>query len=125
MASRNMCSETFALASQPLLCIGDSGPSRTDAVRFRSMFGVSTTVCALTWNLIGREKPRGSRPIHLLWALLFLNGYASETQNSSLAGVDEKTFRKWAWSFVGLIANIGMLRFIVCLLYTSPSPRDS
>ena len=43
----------------------------------------------------------------MLWGLMFLKIYASEGVLATLAGgVDEKTFRKWAWRFVDAIADL-------------------
>jgi len=43
----------------------------------------------------------------MLWALMFLKTYAKETALSGMAGgADEKTFRKWIWSFVCAIAAL-------------------
>ena len=74
--------------------------------RFRGIFGVSPETCASLWNLIGEKAPSGSVPVHLLWALLFLKSYSTEHVNSVIAGVDEKTFRKWSWTFVGLLSDL-------------------
>ena len=74
--------------------------------RFRGMFGVSPETCASLWNMIGENAPSRSFPTHLLWALLFLKCYATEHVNSVVAGVDEKTFRKWSWTFVGLLSDM-------------------
>ena len=42
--------------------------------------------------------------MHLLWALLFLKRYDTEHTNHSITGADEKTFRKWVWIFVDMLA---------------------
>lgn len=74
--------------------------------RFRALFGVSPEVMAETWSLLQSSRPPKSKPKHLLWALLFLKVYATENVNSTLTGADEKTFRKWSWTFVHLISNL-------------------
>ena len=54
--------------------------------------------------------PRGVKPVHLLWALMFLKLYCSESVLCTLASegdaVDEKTLRKWVWLFLPAIADI-------------------
>ena len=35
--------------------------------------------------------------VHLLWALILMKLYYSESVHSPMAGVDEKLFRKWTW----------------------------
>ena len=67
---------------------------------FRSLFGVSSQVCAVLWYYLYRygtvHSKRGSSPRHLLWTLMFLKIYGNEETLASLAGgVDCKTYRKW------------------------------
>ena len=73
--------------------------------RFRALFGASPTVCATIWTLISNKLPKGSKPKHLLWACLFLKIYATEQVNSVITGADPKTFRKWVWVVLRLIAS--------------------
>ncbi len=80
--------------------------------RFRSMFGVSPEVCAKTWNKLGSLRPENSEPRHLLWTLLFLKVYATETVNAAICSVDEKTFRTWVRKFVTAISQ---LRIVSCI----------
>lgn len=54
-------------------------------------------------------RPLSSRPVHLLWALLFLKVYGSEHTHRMIANVDEKTFRKWSWCFVHLLSDIDVV----------------
>ena len=50
---------------------------------------------------------KGVKPVHLLWALLFMKVYAEESIHAGLVGgVDEKTFRKWVWIFVQEISYL-------------------
>ena len=46
-----------------------------------------------------------------MMALHFLKSYSTETQLASLFGVDEKTYRKWAWFYVISIRKLS--RFYV------------
>ena len=49
----------------------------------------------------------GGQPKHLLWALMLLKLYAAESVLRTLAGgVDEKTYRKWAWLYVYEISDL-------------------
>ena len=79
--------------------------------RFRSLFGVSPLACSALWSRIMRSLPHGCRPIHLLWALLFLKVYAAENVSRSITGADEKTFRKWSWALLEIIANMNVVSF--------------
>lgn len=61
---------------------------------FRALFGVGANLCSVVWNLC--DFPDGTKPKHLLWALLFLKVYASESALISIAGgPTRKAFRKW------------------------------
>ena len=72
--------------------------------RFRATFGTTPFCCLTLWKRV--EIPEGSQPKHLLWAMMLLKTYAVQEVMASLAGVDEKTFRKWAWVFIEAIAVI-------------------
>ena len=69
--------------------------------RFRGVFGMSSKVCAVLWEFLVQHstisRKKGSSPKHLLWTLMVLKLYATEETNAAMAGVDEKTFRKWCW----------------------------
>jgi hypothetical protein len=74
--------------------------------RFRALFGCTPDICAWMWNYWVRNNllPVNSQPIHLLYGLLHLKIYAIEEVYKSMTGADEKTFRKWAWTFIELMA---------------------
>ena len=76
--------------------------------RFRENFGTSPLICSITWSflVLTSSVPRGGRPEHLLWALMFLKTYATTNVLSSIAKVDEKTVRLWIWRFVEAISYI-------------------
>jgi len=79
------------------------------ARKFASFFGTSPFICSLLWAYLEpcSNMPLGVQPVHLLWALMFLKVYATESVHAALAGgVDEKTFRKWSWIFVHGIADL-------------------
>ena len=76
---------------------------------FRSFFGASWTVCAEAWVRIYPELSNGNkflRKKHLLWALLFLKLYSTESIHAGLVGCDEKTFSKWVWKVVAALADL-------------------
>lgn len=72
--------------------------------RFKSFFGASPQICAICWTLIKNELPANYREVHLLWALLFLKCYNTESVNHAIAGCDEKTFREKVWIIVEKLA---------------------
>lgn len=100
----------FMFYAQSILQKANHGSRETELRRFRSLFGVSPSTCAHVWQAMRNEIPPGGRPIHLLWALLFLKVYSTENVNSLISGADEKTFRKWTWIFVELIADLEVVR---------------
>ena len=77
--------------------------------RFRCLFGVTPQVCSNIWQMMGERLPNGGQQQHLLWGLLFLKIYGTEDVLSSLAGVDRKTFRKWAWEFIHIISCLNIV----------------
>lgn len=85
-------------------------PTVTSHRRFVSFFGTSPSICEKLWVRLLRTRPSNANPDHLLWALMLLKLYDSEHVLSSTAGVDEKTFRKWAWFYVSLISKIQVVR---------------
>jgi hypothetical protein len=72
---------------------------------FLGNFGVSPTVCSDVWRRANFKN--GTQPIHILWALLFLFTYLTETLLCSLIGTARMTFRKWAWPVVQSISALG------------------
>ena len=77
--------------------------------RFKASFGASPAICSMIWGMIIEETTleSGARPVHMLWAFMFMKLYCSESVLAVLAGgVHEQTFRKWAWYFVDAIANL-------------------
>lgn len=78
---------------------------------FSRPFWGNPRVCSLLWNELLGVRPEGSRPIHLLWTLLFLKVYATEHVNKLVTSADEKTYRKWTWMFLNLIADLNLVRF--------------
>jgi len=79
----------------------------TELRRFRAFFGVSPSTCAFLW---GKIKALGlaprALPVHLLWALLFLNLYNPEAVIAGFLGVDEQTYRQWSFELVEVIAKL-------------------
>ena len=91
----------------------------TSTQRFCSTFGVNALICTQLWYLIGinagENLIRTALPKHLLWSLLLLKQYNSTEIASAIAGVDEKTYRKWSWIFVHILADLNDVVSKVCL----------
>ena len=76
---------------------------------FRSTFGTDANICSIIWSKIDpiNKVSAASRPIHLLWGLLFIKQYNSENVNKIIARVsDRTTFRDWSWKFVVEMARL-------------------
>ncbi len=81
---------------------------------FVAFFGISPLKCHLLWqHMMEEERERRSddklSPRYLMWALLLLRTYNREEVLATMAGVDEKTFRKWAWKLVERLAQLQKL----------------
>ena len=85
---------------------GDESGKRST---FISLFGVSATVCANVWNAICPNISEAGRPVHLVWAVFFLESYSFEAIGSSLFCVTPKTFRKLCWIVVKSIADMNVV----------------
>jgi hypothetical protein len=88
-----------------------SPSARVSRERFVAFFGIEAYLCSIVWKDIlenGATLPLKSKPKpeHFLWALLFLRRYDTEPILASIAGCDEKTFRKWCWFYLDAIANL-------------------
>ena len=69
------------------------------------MFGISSSTCALLWDKIHVRAPSELHQKHVLWGLMLMKVYASESVLASLAGCTQKTFRKWSKAVVELIGS--------------------
>lgn len=82
-----------------------SGSTKVRNRRMIAWIGSTPEMLARVWYLLeegfGGMLPRGATKERLLWALLLLKNYNSTEMNAAqCGGVDEKTFRKWAWWFL-------------------------
>jgi hypothetical protein len=95
------------------LCIGNAMmglesklSASTERRKFRATFGTSPAVCSLLWEMLLPVTTISTKPVCLLWGLMFLKLYNSESAHCNIARVDEKTFRNWSWFFVNAIADL-------------------
>lgn len=74
----------------------------------RSFFGAPIAVIVQVWNLVlPFIDMNGALPKHILWALVFLKTYSTTAVHCRIVGwPDPKTYRKWSWYFVELIASL-------------------
>ena len=79
--------------------------------RWTSYFNAEPEVCMEVWSRLQSTSFDGiddtnERPQHLLWALLFLMVYATESVLSGICECDEDTFRLYAFRFVEKISYL-------------------
>lgn len=86
--------------------------------RFVSFFGIEACLVSRLWSMLIQHGKlailRSPKPIHLLWALMFLQVYDTEERNAARCKCDEKTFRKWAWWYAEAVADLD--EYVVSLL---------
>ena len=91
------------------------GSTKSRSRRFKAFFGAEPDVVCTIWSMLHQSRwlryagVRGPKPVHLLWALLFLRRYGTEEIMADVAGVCEKTFRKWAWFYAEGMAKLDLI----------------
>ena len=110
--------ETFiGLASTMLPQIKITLTTNTIQRRFKSSFGVPPDICVILWRHIFNHVMSCTIPIHLLWALLFLKLYNNLDTNSSIAGVDQKTFQKHTWDIIRALSSIDIVSLYIFIMF--------
>jgi hypothetical protein len=99
-----MSFEVFWNLGLDLMQLSREGSFKIRLRAFREHFGVSPTVCEQIWSRLLTDVLNGAKPLHLLCALYFLKNYNSEYLNQSFSGLSPKSFRKWSWHFIELVA---------------------
>ena len=74
--------------------------------RFHALFRCCLAQCLELWRNISVANLLGGHPDHLIWSLLLMKVYATESVLSLIAGLGRKTYRKWAWRFHESISNL-------------------
>ena len=72
-------------------------------LRFSSAFGVQEDVAKYIWRTV-LKKHHGIKPVHMLWALMFLKLYEPEAAAIQRWKTNRTTYRKYVWIVVNLIA---------------------
>lgn len=82
--------------------------SPTQDRKFRALFGCGPLDVATIWRMMEEHEffPEGGGMVHMMWGLLLMKTYGTENMLCTTTGVDEKTFRKWAWQFISAIADL-------------------
>ena len=85
--------------------------NRIDLRQYKSLFGCTPSICCIIWNKLNRRGVAGkAKPKHLLWYLLMLKVYPSESVTTALCQTTEKTFRKWFHFLLKKIPKISNVR---------------
>lgn len=97
-------------------CITRRSPALSRSInrrRFNANFGVNSHVISYVWELLLQKDnlPKGFRPTHLLWTLVFMKLYACEAITSALCQCDEKTLRKWVWIGITQLSELDLVSF--------------
>ena len=101
----------FERLGQDLAGYRSSSSYATKRRRFVSFFGIEACLVAVVWSFLtgiiqAVKELKSPNPIHLLWALLFVQCYDTEARNAALCKVDEKTYRKWCWFYLEATADL-------------------
>jgi hypothetical protein len=102
----NYTHDEFLSKGKAMMGLKRTLSASTERRKFRATFGTSPAICSLLWGMLLPGTTRGAKPVHLLWGLMLLKLYNSESAHCNIAGVDEKTFRKWSWFFIDAIAEL-------------------
>jgi len=98
--SPNLTGARFVLDASELVAFPIGSGILGDERSFRSLFGNSPDGCADTWKLSCPHLKDGTKPVHLLWALLVIRVHATEDVLCGMAGVTRKTFSKSTWQTI-------------------------
>ena len=98
-----------ALAAEMSQTLGSDTARTTRIRRFKKVFGVSALICEKVWKAALPHLPCSASPLHLLWTLFFLKQYGLEEVNAAFAKCDEKTYRKWCWEIIDVLAELELV----------------
>ncbi len=82
------------------------GSKKKQHRRFQSWFGTQPSIISIIWERLITygwliKTVKIPNPIHLLWALHFLQTYNTESMlSATVGGVHPDTFRKWSWHYI-------------------------
>lgn len=85
---------------------------RKALLRFKTLFGVVPLVCAWLWTKLSENLPSKGQPVYLLYALLKLKTYASDSVCAIISSCDEKTFRRWCWPFIHALSRLSNVCYL-------------
>ena len=97
-----MNSVGFLQIAAPITNRLESFDSHASRIEFKRMFGACPEACEWIWsyNDVNTIFPLTSRPIHLLWAMYFLQHYHTVETIIAHVGTTKKTYLKHMWPIV-------------------------
>jgi hypothetical protein len=111
--STDVTVEEFRRLGADLMNRSASDHGKVFQERWTAHFEVEPEVVANVWQRLVADieeedalEDKFAGPSHLLWALLFLKIYSTEAVLSSMCGVDEDTYRKWAWHLIDKVSYL-------------------
>jgi hypothetical protein len=112
--SADVTAREFAELGAEFMHRDPDGNKRDFDSRWQAHFCAEPEVCADVWMRLDVDATdpdapddKIAEPCHLLWALLLLKTYDTESVLAGLCGgVDEDTFRKWAWHFIEKVSYL-------------------
>ena len=87
---------------------GSSDKKTTSDRKIRATYGASVPVLNQLWQMVQNNDNANNkiRLMHFLWGMKFLKSYKSDDIASSEAGCSPKTWRKWAWRVITVLADL-------------------
>lgn len=113
--STDVSAEDFKELGAKLMKRPASGSEKVFYERWTAFFYAGPEACERAWSLLAADADgvdpdapddKIGEPVHVLWALMLLKTYGTEVELSSICGVDEDTFRKWAWHYIEKISYL-------------------
>ena len=113
---RRSTENEMKILSLPMIQSNSPSFRPIDYERFKAKFGVTVTVCTITWNMVVSKLNRyphirGYRflsPHHLLYALFFLKCYPTARQAIGSLGqyIGLNSFRKYSYFMIRQVASL-------------------
>ena len=106
--------DTFLRLASGFIAFSNVSSDKIKDKKFMSFFGVPSRITGKIWSLLELHLPEQLqetkvRRIHLLWCLLFLQHYGSETITANTVKRTKKTTRKWIWMVISLLRDLPMV----------------
>ena len=105
--------EFWGIGIEIMNCENSRASDKTLLRRFLSFFGAEPLHVSIIWLLLEQSGwlrfGEKVQECHLLWALMFLKVYSTETVHARMVVCDEKTFRAKVWFLLEGIATLDIM----------------